>query len=94
MDSTEGLCNSRPSLVLGQSIQPLKNSLYIALLEEQFLCELHCGTLSHGQCIYVIAHSRNRPCLICLVARANTESSSSIILMIMSVIIGVGGIVV
>jgi hypothetical protein len=51
MDSTEGLCNSRPTLVLGQSIQPLENSFYLPLLEQKFLYELRCGTLSHGQCI-------------------------------------------
>ena len=42
----------------------------------------------------VIAYLLNRPCLICFVARASTESSSIIILTMISVIIGVGGIVV
>jgi hypothetical protein len=33
----------------------------------------------------------NRPCLICFVARESTESNSTTILTMMSVIIGVGG---
>ena len=48
MDDTQGLCNSHSSLVLGQSIQPLENSLYLAL-PQQLLRELLCGTLSHGK---------------------------------------------
>ena len=52
MDSTEDLCDSRPSLVLGQSIQPLEDSFYLPLLEQKLLYELRCGTLSHGQCVY------------------------------------------
>ena len=31
MDDTQGLCNSRASLVLGQSIQSLENGLYLAV---------------------------------------------------------------
>ena len=44
--------------------------------------------------IYVTACLLNRPWLICFVARASTESNSTIILMMISVIIEVGGIVV
>ena len=42
----------------------------------------------------VMVHLLNLPCLICFVARASTESTSTIIFTIMSVIIVVGGIVV
>ena len=42
MDHTQGLCNSHPSLVLGQSIQSLQDCLYLAL-SQQLLRELLCG---------------------------------------------------
>ena len=92
MNDTQGLCNSHPRLILGQSIQSLENCFDLALAQ-QLLRKLLCGTLSHGQCMRAV-HLLNRPCLICLVARASTESNSIIILTIISVIIGVGGIVV
>ena len=50
-------------------------------------------TLSMGN-IYVMLHSLNRPCFISFVVKASTKSNSTIILMMISVIIGVGGIVV
>ena len=40
------------------------------------------------------AHLLNRLCLICFVVNASTESNSTIILIMRSIIIGVGGIVV
>jgi hypothetical protein len=94
MDHTQGLRNNHPSLILGQSIQSLEDPLYLAL-PQQLLREFYCGTvtLSSGKCI-AIAHLLNRPCLICFVARASTESNSAMILTMISVIIGVGGIVV
>jgi hypothetical protein len=50
MDYTQGLCDGHPSLVLGQSIQSLEYSLYLAL-SQQLLREFLCGTLSHGLCV-------------------------------------------
>jgi hypothetical protein len=47
VDDAQGLCNSHPSLVLGQSIQSLKYGLYLAV-SQQLLRELLCGTLSRG----------------------------------------------
>ena len=92
MDHTQCLRNSHPRLVLGQSIQSVENCLDLCL-PQQLLRELFCDTLSHGQCIRA-RHLLKRPCLICLVARASTESNSTIILTMIFVIIGVGGIVV
>ena len=92
MDHTQCLCDSHPRLVLGQSVQSLENCLNLAL-PQQLLRELFCDTLSQVRCIRA-KHLLNRPCLICLVARASTESNSTIILTIISVIIGVVGIVV
>ena len=92
MNHTQCLRNSHPRFVLGQSIQSLENCLNFAL-PQQLLRELFCDTWSHGQGI-LGTHLLNRPCLICLVARASTESNSTNILTMISVIIGVGGIVV
>ena len=92
MYHTQGLCSSHPRLVLGQSIQSVENCLNLAL-PQQLLRELYCDTLSQGKRIRA-EYLLNRPCLICLVARASTESNSTIILTMISVIIGVGGIVV
>ena len=50
IDHTQGLGTSHPRLFLGQSIQSLQDSLYLALpqqLQRKFLC----GTLSQLQCI-------------------------------------------
>src|SRR5258708_31847693 len=94
MHDTQGLRNSHPSFILSQSIQSLENILYLAL-PQQHSCEFHGGTLSDGQCtVHVEAHSLSCPCLICFNARARTESSLTIIFITMSVIIGVGGIII
>ncbi len=45
MDDTQGLCNSYPSLFLRQSIQSLKDALYLAL-PQQLSSELLCDTFS------------------------------------------------
>jgi hypothetical protein len=44
--------------------------------------------------MYVTLHLLNRPSLICFDAKASTESNSTIIFTMTSVIMGVGGIVV
>jgi hypothetical protein len=96
MDHTQGLCYSHPSLLLRQSIQSLKDSLYLAL-SQQLLCKFHCHRDIEQRAMYIVKadwHLLNRPCLICFVARASTESSSIMIFTMISVIIGVGGIVV
>ena len=91
---TQGLCPSHPSLLLRQSIQSLEDGLYLAL-PQQLLREFLCGALySATGSVCIMAYSLNRPCSICFVASASTESSSTIILTMTFVIIGVGGIVV
>ena len=92
MDHTQGLRSHRQALVLGQSIQSLEGILYL-VLPPQHLHEFLCNTLSMGN-VYVAVHLLNRPCFICFVVRASTESNSTITLTMISVIIGVGGIVV
>ena len=96
MDDAQGLCNSRQSFVLRQPIQSLEGSLYLVFFPPQLLHEFLYDTLniSHVTHIYLTAHLLIRPCLICFVAKASTESDSTIILTMRSIIIGVGGIVV
>jgi hypothetical protein len=48
VDHTQGLHNSHPSLVLGQSIQFLEYGLYLAVAQQLFR-KLLCFTLSRGQ---------------------------------------------
>ena len=48
VDHAQRLRNSHPSLILGQSIQPLDDCLYLTL-PQQLLREFLCGTLSRGQ---------------------------------------------
>jgi hypothetical protein len=50
MDYTQGLCNRDLSLVLGQSIQFMEYTLYLAFPQE-LLRELLCEIVSHGQYI-------------------------------------------
>ena len=94
MDRTQELCTNRKTLILGQSIQFLEGSLYFVLPQQQLDVFL-CDTLSISS-VSVTARLLNRPCLICLVARARTESSTTNILMIISATdnIAVGGILV
>ena len=66
MDYTQGLCNSYPSLVLGQSIQSLENGLYLAL-PQQFLCELLYDRSSYEQ--YVCDSALTEPPLFDLFGR-------------------------
>ena len=92
MHDAQRLYDSDSNLVLGQSVESLQHGFDLTL-SQQFLCELLCGTLSDGQNIHdkLIMCLLSRPCLICFVARASTESNSTNILTMMSVIIGVGG---
>jgi hypothetical protein len=50
MDYTQGLRSSHPSLLLGQSVQPL-DGCFDLTVTQQLLRKLLCGTLSHGQFI-------------------------------------------
>ena len=59
MNHTQRLRNGYPSLLLGQSIQSLEYSLYLAF-PQQFLRELLCGTFSRRRCT-LISHLLNRP---------------------------------
>jgi hypothetical protein len=52
MDHSQGLCNSRQTLILGQSIQSLEGSLYFVLLPQQ-LHEFLCDTLSISSALYL-----------------------------------------
>jgi hypothetical protein len=92
MNDTQCLGNSRQTFVLGQPIQSFERSLYL-VPPQQLLHKFLCDILSMGN-VYLTAHLLNRPCLICFVANASTESNSTIILMMRSIIIGVGGIAV
>src|SRR6267154_972964 len=93
MDDTQRLCNSRQSFVLRQPIQSVEGTLYLVFsFPSQLLHEFLCDTLSMNK-VYLMAHSLNRPCLISLVAKASTESNSTIILVMRYIIIRVGGIV-
>ena len=51
MDHTQGLRSSHPSLLLGQSIEPLDDRLDLAVAQ-QLLRKLFCGTLSRERCIH------------------------------------------
>ena len=94
VDHTQDLCTSRQALIFCQLIQFLEGSLYLVPPPDQ-LHEFLCVTLSIGS-VSVTAGLLKRPCLICLVARASTESSSTMILIMIPVtdIISVGGIFV
>ena len=94
MDDTQSLCNSRQSFFLRQPIQSLEGSLCLVVpFPPQLLHEFLCDKLNIIN-VYPIAHLLNRPCFICFVAKASTERNSIIILIMRSIIIGVGGIVV
>src|SRR5258708_39615410 len=77
---------------MGQSIQSIQRSLYLILPAQQ-LHEFPCDTLSTHN-IYLAVHLLIRPCFICFVVKASTESNSTIILTMIFVTIGVGWIVV
>jgi hypothetical protein len=94
MDHTQRLRNCHPSFLLGQSIQSHQHGLNLTL-SQQLFGELLYGTLSDRKYrVNVTEHLLNRPCFICFVAKASTESNSTNILTIIFVIMGVGGIAV
>jgi hypothetical protein len=81
----------RPSSLVNRS--NLSRVACILSFPHKFFTNFSVDTLRMGK-VYLTEHSLNRPWLICFVARASTESNSTITLMMISVIIGVGGIVV
>ena len=81
-----------PSLVLSESVQPLKNRLDF-ILSEKLLYKFFCLLLSLRN-IPVKTDLLGRPCLICFVASARVESSSTMIFTTISVIAGIGGTLV
>jgi hypothetical protein len=80
----------RPGLVLGESVQPLKNRLD-TILSEKFLYKFLCIPFSRGINTSTKADSLGRPCVICFVASARAESNSTIIFTTISVMAGAGG---
>jgi hypothetical protein len=92
VDDLKRLRCRRPSLVLGESAQPLKNRLDV-ILPEKLLYKFLCIALSQA-ITSAKTDSLGRPCLICFVASARVESSSTIIFTTISVKAGVGGTLV
>jgi hypothetical protein len=84
------LCCRRPSLVLGESVQPLENRIDL-ILSKKLLHKFLCSSLSRVMNTSVMTNSLDRPCLICFVTSARIESSSTIIFTTISVKAGVGG---
>jgi len=93
VDDLKRLRCRRPSLVLGETVQPLKNCLDV-ILSEKLLYEFLCIALSQAIHQQRRTDSLGRPCLICFVASARVESSSTIIFTTISVMAGVGGTLV
>jgi hypothetical protein len=91
MDNVKGLDNSYLGLLEGESIQSLEhrfNVVFTQKLSGEFLC----SNSSHGLINEreVLEDLLNFPWLICFVARASTANISTNILIIVSVIPGVG----
>jgi adenine-specific DNA glycosylase len=83
-------CNA--NFILRQSIQPLEHLLDI-VVSENLPGVRHCHTLSHIES-HLMADVQILPRSICFFARTSTESSSTIILTMTSVIISVGGMLI
>ena len=90
MNDLKCLGSSHPSLIDREPIQSLQNGLDLAF-SQQFPCKLLCEKLNHSSYVHM-SDSLKRPCLIWFVAKENTESTSTIILMIISDIEGENGI--
>jgi hypothetical protein len=90
VDDLKCLCCRRPSLVLGKSVQSLKNRIDL-ILSKKLLYKFLCISLSQVMNTPVNTDSLGRPCLICFVASARVESNSTIIFTTISVKAGVGG---
>jgi hypothetical protein len=92
VDYLEHLRCRCPSLVLGESVQPLKNRIDL-IPSEKFLYKFLCIPLSL-EINQRKTNSLGRPCLICFVASARVDSSSTSIFTTISAMAGVGGTLV
>jgi hypothetical protein len=91
-DDLEGLRCSHPSLLLGESIEPLEHRMDI-VFSQKLLSKFLCVVLSQAKPKRK-KDSLNLPCLNCLVANERMERSSTSILKTILVIAAVGGILV
>jgi hypothetical protein len=92
IDNLKRLRCRRPSLVLGKSVQPLKNRLDL-ILSEKLLYKFLCVCIESGQ--YISKGGLTWSALpICFVTSARVESNSTIIFTTISVMAGVGGTLV
>ena len=90
MNDLKRLGSSHPSLVDGEAVQSLQNGLDLGF-SQQFPCKRFCGKLDHRNYVHM-SDLLKRPCLIWFVANESTESTSTIILMMISDIEGEKGI--
>ena len=90
MNDLKCLCSSHPSLIDGEAVQPLKNGLDLAF-SQQFPSKLLCEMFDKSYYL-ITGDLLRRPCLIWFVAKESTDSTSTIILMIISDIEGEKGI--
>jgi hypothetical protein len=93
VNNLKRLGSSHPSLIDGEAVQSLQNGLDLGF-SQQFPCKLLCVQSNHQSYVtYVlVSDSLKRPCLIWFVAKESTESTSTIILIIISDIEGERGI--
>jgi hypothetical protein len=90
MNDLQRLGSSHPSLVDGEAVQSLQNGLNLAF-SQQFPCKLLCEMFDN-QSHVTVSDSLRRPCLIWFVAKESTESTSTMMLTMISVIGGEKGI--
>ena len=90
MNDLKRLGSSHPSLVNGEAVQSLQNGLDLGF-SQQFPRKRFCGKLDHRNYVHM-SDLLKRPCLIWFVANESTESTSTIILMMISDIEGEKGI--
>jgi hypothetical protein len=89
VDNLESLRCRRPSLIKGESVQPLKNRIDL-IPSEKLLYEFLCISLRKKN-ESAKTYSLGRPWLIYFVASARVERSSTIIFTTIPVMAGVGG---
>jgi hypothetical protein len=87
MNNLQCLNCGRPSLVLGEPVEPLQDRLNLVL---SLLHECDCRALSKAN-TSTERDSLDRPCLSSFVAKASVESNSTIILNTISCISDVAG---
>ena len=82
MNDLKGLGSSHPSLVNGEAVQSLQNGLNLAF-SQQFSCKLLCGMFDN-QSYVTVSDVLRRPCLVWFVAKESTESTSTMMLTMIS----------